>query len=276
LIRECGAQNDLIEYPEERKKLLEQQASKFSLNSLRTILQELASIESEIKYARNPRLLLELAVIEIVNTPDQNLSLRVEKLEDRLEKLLQDSTQDAIINKRDKKTQKSEAEEETGATTKSKEKTEPEETRGKSSSGDITGQLNIETICERWPHILEDVKDKDIKTHAFLIEGKPVDLSENRIVIQFPADKDFHKRGAEKKGALIRSVIKEQLDEAFEPVFVLAGEDYGNDSGKKKVTRGETKNNSTGELVREVARMFSGEIIKANPEVIEKKEVSEE
>jgi DNA polymerase-3 subunit gamma/tau len=74
-------------------------------------------------------------------------------------------------------------------------------------------QLDLAAIRRAWPLVKEKVKERKITTHAFLLEGKPLEFSGDELVIAFPADRSFHRGELEKKGH--RQVLEAALEEAL-------------------------------------------------------------
>jgi DNA polymerase III subunit gamma/tau len=74
-------------------------------------------------------------------------------------------------------------------------------------------QLDLAAIRRAWPVVKEKVKERKVTTHAFLLEGKPLELAGEELVISFPADRSFHRGEIEKKDH--RKVLEEALEEAL-------------------------------------------------------------
>lgn len=47
-------------------------------------------------------------------------------------------------------------------------------------------------ILDRWPQFMDTLKKKAITVHAFLMEGRPAGVKENRVLVLFPASRKFH------------------------------------------------------------------------------------
>ncbi|MEW6555479.1 MAG: DNA polymerase III subunit gamma/tau [Actinomycetota bacterium] len=74
-------------------------------------------------------------------------------------------------------------------------------------------QLDLTAVRKAWPLVKERVKERKITTHAFLLEGKPVEFAGGELCIAFPADRSFH-RGELEKGDH-RKVLEEALAEVL-------------------------------------------------------------
>ncbi len=75
------------------------------------------------------------------------------------------------------------------------------EEEGEAAPGEPEGapQLDLAAIRRAWPQVKERVKEKKIITHAFLLEGKPLEFKGGELYIVFPADRSFHRGEMEKK-----------------------------------------------------------------------------
>lgn len=80
--------------------------------------------------------------------------------------------------------------------------------------GQVPGdRLDLATVRRAWPQIKERVKEKKVTTHAFLLEGKPLQLEAGELTIIFPADRSFHQGELEKKDH--REVLEEAVEEVL-------------------------------------------------------------
>lgn len=111
-------------------------------------------------------------------------------------------------------------------------------------------QLDLTAIRRAWPQVKERVKEKKITTHAFLLEGKPLALEKDGLVIVFPSDRSFHRGELEKKDH------HEVLEEALEEVLGVSlnirtrlEEEPGSETPKRaaRERKGSTKGRPPGE-----------------------------
>lgn len=56
------------------------------------------------------------------------------------------------------------------------------------------GELTLDKFRKGWPVVLKQIKEKNIKAQAFLIESRPAAFDGEVLVIEFPEDKAFHKK----------------------------------------------------------------------------------
>lgn len=74
-------------------------------------------------------------------------------------------------------------------------------------------QLDLAAIRKSWPMVKEKVKERKVTTHAFLLEGKPVEFARGELLVMFPADRSFHRGELEKKDH--RDVLEAAMEEAL-------------------------------------------------------------
>jgi len=91
------------------------------------------------------------------------------------------------------------------------EKTEP--AAAASSPGSAAVPLDLAAIRRAWPQVKEAVKERKVTTHAFLLEGKPLEFKGGELYIVFPADRSFHRGEMEKEDH--RNVLEEALEEVL-------------------------------------------------------------
>lgn len=286
LIKECGVNSGLLAHSTATLKLIQKESELIEPSLLTNIIDILTEIEKDLKYANQPRLLLEVGIVKMTSsTADvflQNLESRLVELESKVKELKKDAlsssrsqqmSENDINNLGSKKTEadrKSVSNSDVQSRPRSsseQEKKEKDLTRSETgSTGSETGdrQLNIEEVREIWPSVLSGVKKEDIKTHAFLVEGKPVKVEEDIVYIQFPENKNFHKKGAEKKKNMIGRIFNKNFSGKCQLEFVLAG----TDGGKKKIEVEES--HSTDDMVEKVVELFDGEVIRVNHDLLEK------
>lgn len=75
----------------------------------------------------------------------------------------------------------------------------------------VNGGLTMELVRKSWPVILSKLEEKDWSAQAFLVEGKPINVSDNVITIEYPEHRGFHAEGLKKKKELVIDVLEEVL-----------------------------------------------------------------
>lgn len=80
-------------------------------------------------------------------------------------------------------------------------------------AAEVTSQFDLAAVRRAWPQVKEAVKERKITTHAFLLEGKPLEVQGNELFIIFPADRSFHRAEMEKEDN--RKVLEEAVEEVL-------------------------------------------------------------
>ncbi len=270
IIKECGLKAGIIELPEEVLQTMQKESEYFTSSRLIKFIDILTDVDREIKYSNRAQQILELAIIKMTS-PGTRLKEKVAELEKKL-KNIQDGSK-VIEEKEEVKGVKRKviSGEKNGEVGKNPEN-KPENTARKSTEKEEktdtgSGDLNIDKIRKKWPVILRKIKKEDITTHALLVEGKITSFEKDKIVIEFPPDKDFHRKNTEQKSDFINKIFNEVLSNPCQLEFCLAG---GDDS-KKKIKVDEKEE----DIVGRIARIFDGQVIEVDHEVLKNKESEE-
>ncbi|ADG80964.1 DNA polymerase III subunit gamma/tau [Thermincola potens] len=199
LIQVSDHAGELIAVTESTLQMLEEQAQKVSRNMILRLIDIFSLTEREVRWSNQPRLNLELAVIEACKAEPkysfEDLAAKVEELEAIIR---QGYVTPAIAVNPKKQPEKQPVDQ------KNSVKLAPK--------NDVPGNsLTLEALKNSWPEIMEKLKKAKRTAHAFLIEGNPVGLSGRRLIIAFPEDYAFHKENIEKpeNREIIEKVIKD-------------------------------------------------------------------
>lgn len=181
----------------------------------------------ELKNVNQARLVLELALIKISNISQQekqmdisnieltDLKKTVAKLEKKIEQLLQLD-------------QSTDNHKETSAlVTKSPNKGHINKSNITSNLKQIAGELSpesLQSLLNMWPQILQGIRDRKVTVHAWLLDGEPVGISNQKIIIAFnnvmhrdTTDKPAHKQ-------LIEEIIYETLQKQYSIICIMQKE----------------------------------------------------
>lgn len=202
--------------PEERE-VLKNQALFFSQEQLTQILHILTQTEQNMRWSAQPRILLELAMVQ-ATLPQANgssdaagrvmpaLEERLTILENKIELLTSEAGKE-IKEKEQKSKRKKEilpdiAGQPSRLTKKIENKILPRK------------ELTLPMIDELWPEILEAVKNISMPVYTYLSKGQPGQLKENVLYLAFPADDLFNQEQMEKIEN--RKIVEEVLSSFFE------------------------------------------------------------
>jgi len=199
---------------------MEKQAKDLGQKRIINLIELFTSTEREMKWTSQPRLILELGVIKASN---KSLSVDYEELVDRvaqLESMVSQMADGAVaspgqghqkpgtqkIKPHPRGRGKREANEDVQL---NKFNSTVEEVPV--NTGQIKQDIDAATLRKFWPDILERIKKVQMSARAFLIEGKPVDISNGHLVLCFSEEYGFHKEKVEQPNTknAIEQVVKE-------------------------------------------------------------------
>lgn len=178
--------------------------------------------EGQLKYASNARLAAELLLVQtIYGTQHQQLNGQEEVLQ-RLSALEQQIQGVSPLNKVPREV-KSPKIPNTGVLNTLNNVVKTEVVENTSSLGeqasDSNSKLTIKSIQDRWNDVMEQVKKRKKSTQAFLMEGRPVQLKGNNLVIIFREGCSFHKDKVNQ--AENRKTVEEVLNLMFGTTLTL-------------------------------------------------------
>jgi DNA polymerase-3 subunit gamma/tau len=235
-------QEELVLAPGERERLLER-AGEFTREQLLYILQVLTRVEQDMKWASQPRILLEVALVE-ATSPEGGDSLaalarRLEQLESRLEQLVAGGLQGSgggkdIIEEEihpseermearhrgDTSTKRSQASKNTAAGERGKKRNVTKEVQLNEAekvapgNGNVcaNGGVTLDKIRQRWPQVLDLVRSKSVPVYNYLTHSWPEQVEEGCLTIAFGPDDMF-------KELLDTAVNRRVLEEALAVLF---------------------------------------------------------
>jgi DNA polymerase-3 subunit gamma/tau len=208
-------------------------ADRFSPSAMIQIIEILNHYQGEIKYSVQPQTLLEVAVMKICSFPGketeavqppvsrqqengviQQLHSRIEILEKQLSQL-----QDQIAAGK------------SAAAPQRPAPAAPAKPRIYRKSGiNLSGFLRnpndslMKTVKQKWSQVLSQVKEQKITVHAWLIDGEPVALHEQTVLLAFKSS--MHRETTEKPAnkQLIEQVMTEVLGQPFRLATVMQKE----------------------------------------------------
>ncbi len=284
LVKECGVNNDLIEYPPSRLKLLKGESKILESTKLVSVLDILTSIEKDIKFTNQPRLILEMGIVKMTSPESddsiEGLKSRVAQLEYELKKLkssapssknnqinVNDKDRNKAISNENKVSRKNNNEEKHENDNKETMKENIDRIEDENDSDEIS----LKEVQNAWSVILKQLRQENIKTNAYLKEGKVLKTEADTIFVEFPKNKKFHRNGAAKNSSLITKIVSRVLSKNCRLEFVVKGM-YNNDkniSQHSQQNNQEKKEISDDKLIDSVMEMFDGKIIEAEDNILE-------
>ncbi|MCF6460143.1 DNA polymerase III subunit gamma/tau [Clostridium sp. Cult3] len=216
---------DIMDMDEETIQMYLEQSNDMSLDYILKALDILTKSESQAKWATQPRIILEMATIKLVNLEEQV------SLEDRVKKLeMMIATGDIGLSKTtDMKTQKK-----TKVSNKKieapKEKVEKE--MDSAPIFDDGKELAFETIINQWPKVLKTVRDSRPSTHALLMEGRPVSFVNNKLQIGYKDGYGIHKEliSSTENKELVQKIVSSYFSKNINIDFIMDVQQISDDT----------------------------------------------
>lgn len=202
----------VIDISEENIERLKEQGKEFELNTIIRVINILSQTEAEVRWSSQPRILLELAVVKLIqpriDESYEGLIDRINKLEKRIQDVKFENTKANYSLPQQKKVVVRESDVRNANKSELKhvkENVAREDIQPKQD--DIVSQdnmvskvsLNFDEIKSKWNAILKEIRRRKVSTHAVLMEGKPAKIEENRLIIAFKDGFWFHKDATSKK-----------------------------------------------------------------------------
>ncbi|NPV59796.1 MAG: DNA polymerase III subunit gamma/tau [Actinobacteria bacterium] len=230
ILQHAGFTSEELEVDEGAYADIRRQAE--SLPSARVLhfIAALAEAEREIRSDSSPRLLLESAIVgmavEGLDPTPTALSARVERLEGQLERIARRGAAPGaeparLVEERPREAPRAEKgsagdvarKDEVAAAVRPPGENIEEATKAPALGRTARASLDIAEVKRAWPQIRERVKEKKITVHALLLEGRPLEVKGEELLLSFPPERTFH------RGEMEKDVNKAVLEDAIEEVL---------------------------------------------------------
>jgi DNA polymerase-3 subunit gamma/tau len=193
-----GADVDrMVKESDQYIELMTEQVEGVSINTLIRWINILSTLENELKWTSQGRILFEVAIAKLMNPIyDSSLEGLVERIE-QLEKggPMMMSTPQVTQNRppvtTTKKVEKTEVKQAPVKETIQEKVVEQAPPVQRFPKGDL-GDAELNQIRAAWDQILLSIKDKNIRVHAFLMEGDPKIIKNNELLVGFDDVFGFH------------------------------------------------------------------------------------
>ena len=206
---------EIMDIDEETVEKYIVQVKDMSVDYILKVLDILNTSEAQAKWATQPRIILEMAIIKIVKIEERMaLEERVKKLEEIIK-----GGEIPIVKANETKTVEK-------TITKSKPKKIIEEPKREPEPEPIVDdgvELPFETIKNNWENILQVVRDSRASTHGLLREGEPISFSNNKLEIGFKDGYGFHKEAISKdeNKELVEKIISNYFNKNISINFIM-------------------------------------------------------
>ena len=229
---------EIMDMDEEIIEKYIEQSKSMSIDYILKVLDILNSSEVQAKWATQPRIILEMAIIKIVKLEESmSLEERIEKLEKIINsgeisvaKANSKVTNDKSVRKPAVEPRPKKIIEEPKITKELKKETEP------SPIVDDGVELPFETIQKDWENVLQIVRDKRASTHGLLREGHPVSFLNNKLEIGFKDGYGFHKEAISREDnkELVEKIVSNYFSKNIVIDFIMADDFIEEESTTEK------------------------------------------
>jgi DNA polymerase-3 subunit gamma/tau len=219
-----------VQITDEFKKV----ATTYSKEKLFTAIERLSSAQNEMKWTNHPRVFLEVACIQLIHQTEtisqkseevelsisqlQPVLSRIDQLEDQLKKLQSGTAIQQGTEANEKKANRSlpPRQQQQSSLPVSQHKIKE---MLKGASKPVLLQLT-----EKWAIILEEIKQKRITVHAWLIDSEPVASSTDFFILAFKSG--IHRETTEKENhrQIIEEVVSHHLQSSAKMVTIMYNE----------------------------------------------------
>lgn len=241
LLQVSDKSKELIAVPENVLTLLLEQSKNISRDKIVQTIDVFTSVAKELKWTSQPRLIMEMAVIQACTVSNvesyQALLNRLEKLEKMFA-----SGVPVVQQKANPKS------------------TTPQPTVSSTTAKAVQLIVDKPEVFKKvrsiWPELMEKLKKIKRTAHAFLIEGEPIAMEKNLIILGFPSEYAFHKENIEKPDN--REPIEQLLSEMLGAAVKIKC------SFKDAITPATDLKNDKDPVVEEAIKIFGEGVIEFN------------
>ncbi|AET65778.1 DNA polymerase III, subunit gamma/tau [Desulfosporosinus orientis DSM 765] len=219
--------------------------------------------EGQLKYASNARLAAELLLVQTIHESQPASIHGQEEILTRLSVIEQTIKSNTVLSKNvhEKKIPgNSKLNGETNQTVvlKRVNSGDPIISDNTASEKKTDKILSLDIIQARWNEVMDEVKKRKKSTQAFLMEGKPVELGGNTLVIVFREGCSFHRDKVNQTEN--RETIEEVLKQIFGSSLIL--QNYMENEFKTgKDPQKEDPDNQEQGLIKKAKEMFGSDLV---------------
>lgn len=272
----------------ERERLIGQ-SQRFGADRLIKVIRCLTSVESDMRWALQPRWLLETALIQIAENKTgegedasrlEALARKVEELEGLVGRLGQKTSRGRPAVEAPKRApaganpaEKKNGLVETGNTANRESGIRLNAAKG--DTGEVpagepdkaVGETDLSVIKERWPGLLEAVRKRQVMIHALVREAEPVSWERGVLTLAFKKDCRWHRERMEEeqKKSLVEEVLGQSLGAAVSIRCVM--QDEMAPVSAEPLSDKEEKAPEANPLVQGAIEIFGKDVVKISGDV---------
>lgn len=252
MIIKTGADyREILDEPEEVLEELASQSEKLLIDRIIDYMDILNEAESGMKYATQPRIVLELTVMKLLETGKrEELIERIEQLENLVKSGKMTVLTEKPEDKENVEKAKRKNEEQPRKCVTIEQSTDSKEVDLKKEIEYSSKEVVFSDILDEWTEVLKYIKKKKIALHALLSEGKVARFKNGVLTIQFGDQFGFHKDAIDKEHnkKSVEDLITEFFNSPIKVSFVMEEENAVEDDGE--------------DLVEDVVQLFGSEKLK--------------
>ncbi len=219
----------IVNLSKESIERLKGQGKHLENHSIIRAIHVMSETEVDAKWSTQPRILLEVAIIKLCQPAyDQSIEGLVDRIH-ALEKSIQSGNIKVsyVEEVKDKE-----------STGKIQEKAEEEKKSPEPVQELPVKAVNFEALERLWDAILKEIRKKRVSVHAVLMEGRPVGVDRNALLIAFKDGYGFHKEatGNSPNKEFIEGVIGEVLGQKISIKCVMEDEVASLSAASKEIS----------------------------------------
>lgn len=233
------------------------QSKSMDMEYILKALEIFTEAESQAKWSTQPRILLEMATIKLVNAEDElTLLERIERLEEGLGPVTKAGRPNTVEAKDRPMERRAESKptfnepikkepikkEPIKADSPKVAKTKEESVKAIIDDGK---ELLLETIVSEWPKILQEIKSSKISLYALIIEGELLSFENNMLTVGYKESFGFHQQAVSKKDnkEFVEQVLSTHFHRNIAINFIVGSQklklkETNKDDGKDEAIKG--------------------------------------
>ncbi len=231
-------------------------ANNYSEERLYIIIETLNKYLNEMKFSNQNRIILELSLIKITRMfsktqeTEATTNNEIEYLQDKIRGLevIVEELRNSNMKKKDKK-EIQPVKMKTGIDEKLKLINE-------NSSED-----NLQVVLKAWPDILQKVKQKKVTVHAWFLDGEPVSVTKDIIIVAFNNVMHRDTTNKEQNLKLIEEVIYEQLGTKYHLFNTMQKEWNQFIEKENKTEKQELESDNTDTIINNTTELFGKDLL---------------
>lgn len=199
LLLVCGFDSQLVVAVHEEKKRMLEQGKQLGIAKLSRFIAVLSKVDSDSRWRQNMRIVLETTLVGLIYQEEQ------ETIGQNRPRKPEPAKEPAKLKSKPADTVKPP---ETAKPERPEELKEPAEDAPKSAFG-----VSLELVQEKWPQIMDCIKESKKTAHAFLTVCEPAEIRGEELVLLFKSGYTFHKEKVEEKEnrKIIEGILEKNL-----------------------------------------------------------------